>query len=214
MWIDAICINQADITERGHQVGMMKDIYEGRHVRVWLGNSDHDSTLEGLEVLRTLHDWHNDPEELPVDLSYQDCESWTRRVEALSRLFRLPYWNRMWIVQEVALAATTTVVCRQSGVQMSDWYNLWGNNAEWHDLVDIEYEKPQTHVRLMPYEELLWEFVSIDLVLQLIGRANFLAVEGSYEKDGKAKVLFPVEVAYRLANVSGIRSTRQDLCDS
>ncbi|KAH8743660.1 heterokaryon incompatibility protein-domain-containing protein [Hyaloscypha finlandica] len=28
IWIDAICINQGNIKERNHQVGLMKDIYQ------------------------------------------------------------------------------------------------------------------------------------------------------------------------------------------
>ncbi|KAK8075827.1 hypothetical protein PG997_010490 [Apiospora hydei] len=37
-WIDILCINQADNKERGHQVGMMRDIYQSaRRVVAWLG---------------------------------------------------------------------------------------------------------------------------------------------------------------------------------
>lgn len=56
IWIDAICINQADITERGHQVAQMGKIYESATaVTAWLGeaseNSDH-----ALQFFRGL--WH------------------------------------------------------------------------------------------------------------------------------------------------------------
>lgn len=38
LWIDAICINQEDTTERNHQVQQMGDIYRGAQtVFVWLG---------------------------------------------------------------------------------------------------------------------------------------------------------------------------------
>src|SRR3569833_286637 len=37
LWIDAICIDQADILERGHQVRLMQAVYSNaRIVRVWL----------------------------------------------------------------------------------------------------------------------------------------------------------------------------------
>lgn len=37
IWIDAICINQADDVERGHQVGSMKEIYrDAAQVIAWL----------------------------------------------------------------------------------------------------------------------------------------------------------------------------------
>ncbi|RKK25165.1 hypothetical protein BFJ66_g9808 [Fusarium oxysporum f. sp. cepae] len=39
LWVDAICINQMDRTEKGHQVSMMKDIYsQSSIVLCWLGS--------------------------------------------------------------------------------------------------------------------------------------------------------------------------------
>jgi hypothetical protein len=39
IWVDAICINQADKLERNSQVGLMGDIYKiSSHLRIWLGN--------------------------------------------------------------------------------------------------------------------------------------------------------------------------------
>ncbi|KAF2110307.1 heterokaryon incompatibility protein-domain-containing protein, partial [Lophiotrema nucula] len=39
LWMDALCINQADTGERGHQVSLMRSIFQasGRTV-VWLGD--------------------------------------------------------------------------------------------------------------------------------------------------------------------------------
>jgi hypothetical protein len=43
LWIDAICINEADVAERGHQVGMMYEIYSRTsHNLIFLGSDDHD----------------------------------------------------------------------------------------------------------------------------------------------------------------------------
>jgi Heterokaryon incompatibility protein (HET) len=45
-WIDALCINQEDDEERGHQVRMMARIYQSaERVHAWLGLSDDGSTL-------------------------------------------------------------------------------------------------------------------------------------------------------------------------
>jgi hypothetical protein len=39
-WIDAICINQESINEKGHQVDLMKEIYQkAKRVTAWLGRS-------------------------------------------------------------------------------------------------------------------------------------------------------------------------------
>ena len=41
LWADALCINQADIAERGRQVLLMADIYSSAElVFAWLGSGD------------------------------------------------------------------------------------------------------------------------------------------------------------------------------
>ena len=45
LWVDAICINQKDNKERGHQVGMMRNVYsKATEVLVWLGESSKEMT--------------------------------------------------------------------------------------------------------------------------------------------------------------------------
>lgn len=46
LWIDAICIDQKNDSERGYQVNLMKDIYRmATVVVIWLGDADADSDL-------------------------------------------------------------------------------------------------------------------------------------------------------------------------
>ncbi|KAF4444775.1 heterokaryon incompatibility 6 OR allele [Fusarium acutatum] len=56
LWVDALCINQQDTTERNHQVGMMRDIFRrAERVLVWLGrpSSGWDSSVAGaLEMAK------------------------------------------------------------------------------------------------------------------------------------------------------------------
>lgn len=50
LWVDAICINQNDIRERGHQVRLMQSIYKkARNVLVWLGKDEQHATKSGLQ---------------------------------------------------------------------------------------------------------------------------------------------------------------------
>ncbi|KAH6646844.1 heterokaryon incompatibility protein-domain-containing protein [Truncatella angustata] len=50
-WIDAPCIDQEDVHERGHQVNMMHDIFSaGETVIAWLGNKAQNSNL-AMDVL-------------------------------------------------------------------------------------------------------------------------------------------------------------------
>jgi hypothetical protein len=53
LWIDAICINQENGEEKGHQIRIMARVYgEAIRVLVWLGESADDSD-RALEAIRT-----------------------------------------------------------------------------------------------------------------------------------------------------------------
>jgi hypothetical protein len=54
-WYDALCINQADLAERSHQVGIMRQIYEkADRVVIWLG-VERSGANWGLMSLANLH---------------------------------------------------------------------------------------------------------------------------------------------------------------
>ncbi|KAF4984582.1 hypothetical protein FZEAL_258 [Fusarium zealandicum] len=56
-WADAICINQNDNIEKGHQVDLMGVIYaSARDVLVWLGADTTDSSHEAFRCLRTINE--------------------------------------------------------------------------------------------------------------------------------------------------------------
>jgi hypothetical protein len=87
-WIDQICINQSDTLERNHQVRLMSEIYTHcQSVVVWLGNVPGSG-----DIVFYGEDFH-----LHQSLS------------ALERLVRHPYFNRLWIVQEILLAPSIDV---------------------------------------------------------------------------------------------------------
>jgi hypothetical protein len=53
LWVDAICIDQQNLRERGHQVQLMAKIYgQANRVVVWLGEAADDSD-QALEDIRT-----------------------------------------------------------------------------------------------------------------------------------------------------------------
>jgi Heterokaryon incompatibility protein (HET) len=56
LWIDAICINQTDETERANQVRKMRDIYCGAwSVISWVGNNDGPADVkDAFHLVRTL----------------------------------------------------------------------------------------------------------------------------------------------------------------
>jgi hypothetical protein len=81
LWVDAICINQQDPREKGHQVKQMRDVYKNaEEVLIWLGPSNDDIDLL-LESIRYIDEQAN------------KAQAWGHRSEtdraSLCRLFML-----------------------------------------------------------------------------------------------------------------------------
>jgi hypothetical protein len=112
LWIDAICINQANVEERGQQVQIMNEIYQQAHaVWVWLGPASHDSDL-AMNVMdkvsmfpEDMKGEHSRPIKWVNRLLYDS--SYAAHRLALCHLFRRSYWKRLWVVQELVLGACT-----------------------------------------------------------------------------------------------------------
>jgi hypothetical protein len=100
VWIDALCIDQWNFEERGAQVGLMGSVFgRAMEVLVWLGcegDFRHGVRMSAaMEALALMND----------DKSGQDpSQVLDRNHEGLLDLFRVSYWQRLWIVQEVCLA--------------------------------------------------------------------------------------------------------------
>lgn len=56
LWIDAICINQSSMEERGHQVQLMGDVYsKAQRTWIWLGESTPESDYM-MDLFKEYHD--------------------------------------------------------------------------------------------------------------------------------------------------------------
>jgi Heterokaryon incompatibility protein (HET) len=116
LWVDAICINQKDISERSSQVRIMGRIYrEALRVISWLG-PEADGSAKAIAAIRQIG--HEIDEISPggdqldwlqgyPDLLQSDEIAWS----AIDLLWEREYWNRIWIVQEIVLAKQLFLVC-------------------------------------------------------------------------------------------------------
>ena len=137
LWADAICIDQSNIGERGHQVQLMRDIFsQAREVKSWLGPSTPGiasvlqickarpweyysrlgSSKEGLAM-----GWEKALTGMP------QAEDWLRRCRTSEQggsqavaneildnvlcLCRRRYWSRLWVIPEILLGKTVVVHC-------------------------------------------------------------------------------------------------------
>ena len=111
VWVDALCINQADCDERNSQVSLMSSIYaRASEVLIWLGTAGRDY-WGAMALIDTL----GHPEASEKDLrrkieAYADI-SHTKFWTELSLLCHRPYWKRLWIIQEVVLASKIKAHC-------------------------------------------------------------------------------------------------------
>ena len=111
IWIDQICINQQDDVEKAVQVKIIRDIYVSAHkVLVWLGPSTEGSDL-AMDSIPPLGEsiaenrFAQDP--LPSCLPGQDDLFWP----ALEDLYKRPWYDRLWVLQEVILGKDIDVLC-------------------------------------------------------------------------------------------------------
>lgn len=122
LWVDALCINQEDNEERGKQVGLMKRFYTtASSVICYLGPEAEESS-KAIDLVYNLASYHGKAKE---------CESLRDRLVqthgshergswlALNMLTLRPYWERLWIVQELALGASRALL--MVGQKQIDW---------------------------------------------------------------------------------------------
>ena len=116
LWIDGVCINQGDVDEREQQVSIMKDIYSrATRTVVWLGEPAEDDKTAfqvcdklvssiGTRMKPDKKNAGRTPLQLPGNT--RDGFQGVKRgdLTPLLRLLGRPWFKRMWVIQETAVA--------------------------------------------------------------------------------------------------------------
>lgn len=102
VWVDAICIDQGNHIERNHQVGLMRAVYaSATAVFVYLDDGTHwDANL--LDRLMWTKD-HLNAKGRPFE----------------AKFFKIPYFSRIWVIQEISNAREATINIGKSKVGWS-----------------------------------------------------------------------------------------------
>jgi len=152
LWVDAVCINQLDVEKRATQVMQMGQIYRNaEQVLIWLGAGNLNTDLafryvrwylradEGIfeEGARNCCPFHwTTSGEMPSDalpgLSCPKCGVLCRCTDCLltrklicvglADILSRAWWQRIWVVQELAMAAADPLV--GCGDSWTPWVNL------------------------------------------------------------------------------------------
>lgn len=104
LWVDQICINQSDEMEKSHQVRQMGAVYgQATEVLIWLGPHVKDTSL----AVQAFQAYAAGDPETTTALRTRNSKPW----RAVMKLVGNPYWNRVWIIQEIAHAKKKTIYC-------------------------------------------------------------------------------------------------------
>ena len=112
LWADAACINQKDDEEKAIQIPLMVKIFRGaRRVVAWLdpgGGGDTTVEQRGMRMLDRLSRLSN----TQTNECYKDFST-------VLRFLRLPWFNRLWIVQEVVFNIEVCLICDETELPFS-----------------------------------------------------------------------------------------------
>ncbi|KAM7210469.1 HET domain containing protein, partial [Rhypophila decipiens] len=242
IWVDAVCINQQNPWEQGHQVRQMGQIYKTAGLVIyWLGVQT--NTRFCLDALRAF-------QERVRDVTY---EGWTRQQwrdlwqswavkreqsypslerEGLRTLLHRPWFRRVWILQEVANSQSAEVLCGE----LSVWAGIFalapllmGVQAEAHtqsvlDMMPGPLRRDSWFSKSRDLYTLLEKFGSSeatdprDLVYALLGLSSDASphIQPDYEKNEQEVVhtVFPFlyHIDLNLPTKFSGPATLQDLC--
>jgi hypothetical protein len=103
IWIDAVCIDQSNISERNHQVRQMLLIFRSSmHITIFLGHE-----YPGAEEV--------------VGYLSRYCHGRYPTSEDMLNLFRCRWFHRLWVLQEIDVPVEKTVLC---GAESCSWSSL------------------------------------------------------------------------------------------
>ncbi|PGH27123.1 hypothetical protein AJ80_01079 [Polytolypa hystricis UAMH7299] len=133
LWVDALCIDQNNPLERSQQVLLMREIYRNaQQTLIWLGEEKEHTHMAFDVIPKLAEDWaargmqDDDP---PADLVQETAvvpsqgnqilhPSNTTLWNSVLDVFTRSYFTRTWIIQEIIVSRTATVLC---GSHTVDW---------------------------------------------------------------------------------------------
>lgn len=152
VWIDGLCINQTNNVEKSHQVQLMQRVFRNAHrVLVWLGPDLYGQAREAFDICIRLGQQDMDPEELNTTFRemVMEMNQLRQKWSSFHALAQRPWWGRVWIIQEFALA--------------KDLLFLWGaQEIQWThiNLAVSNLKKPDVMWRSTPYKTVILDHIS------------------------------------------------------
>ncbi|EWZ84879.1 hypothetical protein FOCG_08068 [Fusarium oxysporum f. sp. radicis-lycopersici 26381] len=182
LWVDAICINQSDVEERGHQVTLMREIYSNCQRDIaWLDPmiGRKNAKARGLYSLPDLEEeekWVKNGMNLMREIAEKNPQTlkelqdqyreggyrlFTDSQLMLGAVFRQPtLWRRLWVMQELSLAPRLTLMSRDGELSWDVLKNLF-KDEPYFDAFHMGRESSHYHLYYKDFSEV---FVPIKLI--------------------------------------------------
>jgi hypothetical protein len=110
VWVDAICINQNGDQEKSKQLLYMRQIYaQAEEVVAWVGPTE--KRRLSSRTAKSLQD---------LLIRERGGHLTDKQLEAAGLFFSEPYWERVWIIQEITVASKLTVIYGDCQFQWDD----------------------------------------------------------------------------------------------
>ncbi|KAH7356189.1 heterokaryon incompatibility protein-domain-containing protein [Pyrenochaeta sp. MPI-SDFR-AT-0127] len=181
IWVDAICINQSNDSEKNHQLPKMGAIFaRAWNVTIWLGDEkvgDKDCKL-ALQILPQILDLRiSDTWEEGGKVSEDTVKSWV----AFAHLLQRSWFSRRWVIQEIASA-------KRASIRIGDTV------ASWIDFADaVELFNDRIHgIRAIYKDTLMFkkEPDALSLVESSAANALVTIARSIFRKTDKGGILY------------------------
>ncbi|EPE36532.1 hypothetical protein GLAREA_08695 [Glarea lozoyensis ATCC 20868] len=127
LWIDALVINQSDLTERSREVTKMLDRYSrAMNTIIWLGKPLANASYGRLDIMSAMK-FLSQPELVaPKD---HDSGEWVPIKQAVEAIFCSKYWSRAWTVQEMMYSDHATLHYGSITLDLADFLRFVDVNS-------------------------------------------------------------------------------------
>lgn len=133
IWVDALCINQSDVQEKGCQVNMMGEIYSHAwRVIICLGD-DGDNGESAKNAFDVIRDYNKIAAKYMVESRIADGSMWKPEEEEggygpvtgdrllhATKIFEKPWFGRVWVFQEVGLSRNVLLAYGRSNIHFTE----------------------------------------------------------------------------------------------
>ncbi|KAJ6780462.1 hypothetical protein PWT90_01828 [Aphanocladium album] len=179
IWIDAICVNQQDLSERNIQVSMMKEIYgQAQSVIIWLGGFDYEGVADLYHTLPTIlsasaecfkrswEAWHRRKKTGQSDEDDEEVQNGTilstDDLNIVIEFVRRSYFHRIWVLQEVALARNVRIMFGGDDLPWSSLFQVFQTAIDF-EYVGLDYNTTLVKYRYGDMGTLAWSMADVRL---------------------------------------------------